>query len=99
MGFEVGRQSSATCSVTRASSCVEMFFMSSHQGDTPRLELERELGFLDPLIEEQNQIADHILGTAARRHGEPFDPTKSPVWQRGWLGLTVWQEDGRSSVS
>lgn len=51
----------------------------------------REL-FFDPDLEEQNQIADHILGMVARRDGEAFDPTKSPAWQRGWAGLELGAE-------
>ena len=52
--------------------------------DASRLEHERESGFFDPLIEEQNQIADHILGMVARRDGMPFDCSKTLGWQRGW---------------
>ena len=54
-----------------------------------RLGPEPELRFLDPLNEEQNRIADHLLGTLARRDGEPFDRTKSPAWQLGWAGIEL----------
>ena len=40
--------------------------------------------FVDDLIEEQNEIADHILGMVARRDGEELDSNKSDAWQRGW---------------
>jgi hypothetical protein len=49
-------------------------------------ESRQESGFVDLHFEEQNQIADHILGVVARRNGEPFDRTKSAAWQRGGLG-------------
>ena len=52
-------------------------------------ESRQESGFVDLHFEEQNQIADHILGVVARRNGEPFDRTKSAAWQRGWVGLGV----------
>ena len=44
----------------------------------------RELDFFDDRIEEQNEIADYILGIVARRDGKPLDSSKSAAWQRGW---------------
>jgi hypothetical protein len=38
----------------------------------------------DLQIEEQNEIAEYILGIVARRNGKPMDGTKSFAWQRGW---------------
>jgi hypothetical protein len=38
----------------------------------------------DQHVEEQNEIAEHILGMVAKRNGEPLDPTESLAWQRGW---------------
>lgn len=44
----------------------------------------REPEFFDDQVEEQNEIADYILGIVARRDGEPLDSSKSAAWQRGW---------------
>jgi hypothetical protein len=44
-------------------------------------------------LEEQNQIADHILGMVARRDGKPFDRSRTPAWQRGWVGASFSQPD------
>jgi hypothetical protein len=57
--------------------------------DTSRMHSKQDLGFFDPDIEQQNQIADHLLGMVARRDGGRFDPTKSPAWQQGWAGLAL----------
>jgi hypothetical protein len=38
----------------------------------------------DQQVEEQNEIAEHILGIVAKRNGEPMDGTKSFAWQRGY---------------
>ena len=46
--------------------------------------MEDEQGFLDDKVEEQNEIAEHLLGIVARRNGKPMDRTKSFAWQRGW---------------
>jgi hypothetical protein len=43
-----------------------------------------ELEFVDEYLEQQNEIADHILGMVARRDGMPWDQSKSAAWQRGW---------------
>jgi hypothetical protein len=47
--------------------------------------------FLDKDLEEQNQIADHILGMVARRDGMPFDRSRTPAWQLGWVGASFSQ--------
>jgi hypothetical protein len=44
--------------------------------------------FFDRELEEQNQIAAHILGMVARRDGKPFGRSKTPAWQRGWAGAS-----------
>jgi hypothetical protein len=38
----------------------------------------------DQQVEEQNEIAEHILGMVAKRNSEPMDGTKSFAWQHGW---------------
>ena len=45
--------------------------------------------FFDRHLEEQNQIADHLLGMVARRDGKPFDRSQTPAWQRGWAGASL----------
>jgi hypothetical protein len=46
--------------------------------------VSREPEFFDHQIDEQNEIADYILGIVARRDGKPLDSSKSAAWQRGW---------------
>jgi hypothetical protein len=41
----------------------------------------------DQLIEEQNEIAEHILGMVTRRDGKPMDNGKSVAWRRVGLRL------------
>jgi hypothetical protein len=43
-----------------------------------------ELEFVDGHLEQQNEIADQLLGMVARRDGKPLDKSKSAAWQRGW---------------
>ena len=57
---------------------------------TSGLDYKQDLGFFDLDIEEQqNQIADHLLGVTARRDGWAFDRTKSSAWQLGWAGIQL----------
>ena len=43
-----------------------------------------ELEFVDEHLEEQNDLADRLLGMVAKRDGKPLDQSKSAAWQRGW---------------
>jgi hypothetical protein len=49
--------------------------------------------FFDRDREEQNQIAESILGMVARRNGKPLDRSKTPAWQRGWVGASFSQPE------
>ncbi len=57
--------------------------------DPSGLDSKQDLGFFDPYIEEQNQLADHLLGMVTRRDGEPFERTKSPAWRQGWARIEL----------
>lgn len=54
-----------------------------------------ESNFFDDQIEQQNEIADHILGMVARRDGKKFDTSKSDAWQRGWAGASLTSLNSR----
>jgi hypothetical protein len=51
---------------------------------SPHTRNSDELEYIGEHIEQQNHIADHLLGMVARRDGKPLDQSKSAAWQRGW---------------
>lgn len=42
--------------------------------------------------DDQKMITEYGEGYQARNRHEPFDPSKSKDWQRGWFDSNAWYQ-------
>jgi hypothetical protein len=46
--------------------------------------IETQLPF-DAIERTEEELIDHLFGFKAGSAGKPYEKTKNPAWQRGWI--------------